>query len=141
MNHYVAMFLFMLFAGLLSTMNLWANQWDDIRWSVNDLYMILVMTGWMFFFMGIHDRRASVVLVGLGMVIIGMIAIRTQFLVDTKQYIMGMIPHHSMAVQMSRRLQEKASQGSQDTDPAMTEFLQQLIQTQEEEIRWMKEQV
>ena len=91
--------------------------------------------------MGIHDRRASVVLVGLGMVIIGMIAIRTQFLVDTKQYIMGMIPHHSMAVQMSRRLQEKASQGSQDTDPAMTEFLQQLIQTQEEEIRWMKEQV
>ena len=141
MNHYVAMFLFMLFAGLLSTMNMWANQWDDIRWSVNDLYMILVMTGWMFFFMGIHDRRASVVLVGLGMVLVGMIAIRTQFLVDTKQYIMGMIPHHSMAVQMSRRLQEKASQGSQDTDPAMTEFLQQLIQTQEEEIRWMKEQV
>jgi hypothetical protein len=68
-------------------MNLWANQWDDIRWSVNDMYMILVMTGWMFFFMGIHDRRASIVLVGLGMVITGMVAIRTQFLVDTKQYI------------------------------------------------------
>lgn len=135
MNHYVAMFLFMLFGGLLSTMNMWANQWDDIRWSVNDLYMILVMTGWMFFFMGLHDRRASVVLVGLSMVITGMIAIRTQFLVDTKQYIMGMIPHHSMAVLMSRRLQEKATA---DEDPAMTEFLQQLIQTQEEEIRWMK---
>ena len=133
MNHYVAMFLFMLLAGLLSTMNLWANQWDDIRWSVNDLYMILVMTGWMFFFMGLHDRKASVVLVGLGMVITGMTAIRTQFLVDTKQYLLGMIPHHSMAVLMSRRLQDKGT-----LTPSMTKFLQQLIQTQEEEIQWMK---
>ena len=48
--------------------------------------------------------------------------------------------YHSMAVLMSRRLQDKDSADS-TLAPSMTKFLQQLIQTQEEEIRWMKERV
>jgi uncharacterized protein (DUF305 family) len=91
------------------------------------------MTGWMFFFMGLHDRRASITLFGLVLLVLSILAIRTQFLVTTRQYIQGMIPHHSMAVLMSKRL--LASQ--EKLEPAMTEFLQRLIQTQEE-IRWMK---
>jgi hypothetical protein len=126
----------MLLSGALTTMNLWADKADDIRWSINDLYMVLAMTGWMFFFMGLLARKVSIILFGLVLAIVSVVAIRTQLFVNTRQYILGMIPHHSMAVQMSKRLQEK---GVTDTDPAMTTFLQQLIQTQEAEIRWMKE--
>jgi Domain of unknown function (DUF305) len=136
MNHYVAMFFFMFLAGLLSTMNLWAIQWDDLRWSLNDLYMILVMTGWMFVFMGLHDRKISIIGIGVLMVVIGMALIRTQFGIHTNQYLQGMIPHHSMAVLMSRRLLEK-NEGS-NLSPEMTAFLERLTRTQEEEIVWMK---
>ncbi len=132
MNHYTAMFLIMLLAGALSTMNLWADKFSDFRWSINDIYMTLAMTGWMFFFMGIHDRKASVTFFGITLLVLSILAIRTQFLVTTRQYLLGMIPHHSMAVHMSKKLL------SDPQDPAMTEFLQRLIHTQEEEIRWMK---
>ena len=48
-NHYVVMFFIMILSGLLSTMNIWVDKVDDIRFSVNDAYMILLMTGWMFY--------------------------------------------------------------------------------------------
>lgn len=137
MNHYLVMLLIMFLSGFLSTMNVWANQTDDIRWSVNDIYMTLAMTGWMFFFMGLHDRRASVTLFGLVLLLLAFSAIRTQFLVGVQQYFLGMIPHHSMAVQMSQKLLEK---GGEELTEDQTQFLERLIQTQEEEIRWMKAQ-
>ena len=33
----------MIFAGALSTMNVWVDKISDIRFSVNDLYMILLL--------------------------------------------------------------------------------------------------
>jgi uncharacterized membrane protein YoaT (DUF817 family) len=134
MNHYAAMFLIMLLAGFLSTMNLWANQLDDVRWSINDLYMTLAMTGWMFFFMGLHDRKASITLFGLILLVLAVLAIRTQAFVGVQQYLLGMIPHHSMAVHMSQRL----LQSGQDLTEDQSHFLERLIHTQEEEIRLMK---
>ena len=47
------MFFIMMASGLLSTMNVWVDKIDDIRFSLNDVYMTLLMTGWMFFFMGV----------------------------------------------------------------------------------------
>ena len=44
-RHYLVMFFIMLVAGVLSTMNVWADKIDDIRLSLNDLYMILLMNG------------------------------------------------------------------------------------------------
>ena len=52
-NHYTIMFVIMILSGLLSTMNVWVDKIDDIRFSINDVYMILLMTGWMFLFMGL----------------------------------------------------------------------------------------
>ena len=43
----------MIIAGLLSTMNIWVDKYQDIRYSMNDVYMILLMAGWMLFFMGL----------------------------------------------------------------------------------------
>lgn len=129
-NHYVVMFFIMILSGLLSTMNIWVDKVDDIRFSVNDAYMILLMTGWIFLFMGLLYREISVFFVGLSLVLVNIWCIRTQFLVSERQYKLGMIPHHSMAVHMSKKLLEKTNN--------ISSFVQNIIETQEEEIRILK---
>ena len=129
-NHYVVMFFIMILSGLLSTMNIWVDKVDDIRFSVNDAYMILLMTGWMFLFMGLLYREISVFFVGLSLVLVNIWCIRTQFLVSERQYKLGMIPHHSMAVHMSKKLLEKNNN--------ISSFVQDIIENQEEEIRILK---
>ena len=56
--------------------------------------------------------------------------IRTQFLINEKQYKLGMIPHHSMAIHMSKKLLQK----NNNINP----FLKNLITNQQEEILFMK---
>lgn len=130
-NHYIVMFGIMILSGLLSTMNVWVDKWDDIRFSVNDVYMTLLMTGWMFLFMGLYYGDMLILCLGAVLVIVNIWCIRTQFLVTTEQYILGMIPHHSMAILMSKRLLENHS-------PRIKEFVENIITTQEQEIAYMK---
>ena len=61
-NHYVIMFFIMVLSGLLSTMNVWVDKIDDMRFNINDAYMTLLMTGWMFLFMGLIYQEISVFL-------------------------------------------------------------------------------
>ena len=135
-QHYVQMFFIMIISGLLSTMNIWASDWSDIRLSLNDLYMTLLMTGWMFFLMGILDKILPINIFGMLLIVGSFYAIRKQLFIDQNQYLLGMIPHHSMAIMMSKRLLEN--------DNSLTEserlFLKNLIKTQEDEIIWMKRQ-
>ena len=129
-NHYVIMFFIMLVSGLLSTMNVWVDKVDDIRLSMNDAYMTLLMTGWMFLFLGLVYQDMSVFFVGLFLIIMNVWCIRTQFLITETQYKLGMIPHHSMAVHMSKKLLEKENNISQ--------FVKNIIKTQEDEILILK---
>lgn len=129
-NHYTLMFFIMILSGLLSTMNVWVDKIDDIRFSINDVYMTLLMTGWMFLFTGLIYQQLDIFFIGLPMVIITIWCIRTQFLVTETQYKLGMIPHHSMAVHMSKKLLEKENN--------ITPFLQNIIKTQENEIMVLK---
>ena len=131
-NHYTIMFVIMILSGLLSTMNVWVDKLDDIRFSINDVYMSLLMTGWMFLFMGIIYREVSIIFIGFLLVIVNIWCIRTQFLVTETQYKLGMIPHHSMAVHMSKKLLEKEKEKT--TSP----FIQNIIKTQENEIEILK---
>lgn len=131
-NHYVVMFIIMIISGLLSTMNIWANNSiDDIRFSLNDIYMIFLMTGWMFLFMGIYYKEILIFLFGFALVSINFFCIRMQFMIDTKQFMLGMIPHHSMAIHMSKKLLEKGT--------PFYSFAEQIIKAQEEEITYMKD--
>jgi hypothetical protein len=116
----------MILSGLLSTMNVWVDKFDDIRFSINDLYMTLLMTGWMFLFMGLFYKEKNVFYIGLLLLICNIWAIRTQFLVNESQYKLGMIPHHSMAVHMSKKLLEKESN--------ISPLLKNIINEQEKEI-------
>ena len=116
-NHYVIMFIIMVLSGLLSTMNVWVDKIDDIRFSINDAYMTLLMTGWMFLFMGIIYQELSVFFIGLSLIILNIWCIRNQFLITERQYKLGMIPHHSMAVHMSKKLLEKENNISSFVTP------------------------
>jgi len=129
-THYVIMFIIMVLSGLLSTMNVWVDKADDIRFSVNDAYMTLLMTGWMFLFMGLIYKETSVFFIGLLLILFNIWCIRNQFLVTETQYKMGMIPHHSMAVHMSKKLLEKENN--------ISRFVKDIIKKQENEIIILK---
>ena len=126
------MFFIMILSGLLSTMNVYAASPTDIRYSLNDVYMILLMCGWMYFFMGIYHSNNSNALFGFVLVIINLWCIRTQFMIDEKQYLLGMIPHHSMAVFMSKKLLEQKN--------SINDFLKNIVTSQTSEIAYMKMQ-
>lgn len=124
------MFFAMIFAGVLSTMNIWVDKWSDMRLSINDFYMILLMTGWMFLFMGVWYAEWITVWLG-GVLVCAMLwCIRTQFLVDMRQFVLGMIPHHSMAIHMSRKLIQK--------NTALNAFAKDIMEQQQREITFMK---
>lgn len=125
------MFCIMILSGLLSTMNVWVDKWDDIRFSINDIYMTLLMTGWMFLFMGLYYREIFILFFGLFLVVVNLWCIRTQFMVTNQQYMSGMIPHHSMAIHMSKQL-------IQNQTAIPYKFISNIIKTQEEEIEYMK---
>jgi hypothetical protein len=129
-NDNVLMFFIMILSGLLSTMNIGVDKFQDIRFSLNDLYMSLLMTGWMFTFMGIFYQERNIFIFGLFLVISNFLFIRTQFMINEKQYLLGMVPHHSMAVLMSEKLLEKTNN--------ISIFLKILITTQNNEIKYMK---
>ena len=108
MDHTLFMILCMVLAGYASTMNMWIDTIDDFRFSINDFYMVGLMTSWMIFFMGLFtfDIKKMFAII---FVILFFVCIRTQFLVTEIQFLQGMIPHHSMAIMMSKRLQHPNS--------------------------------
>ena len=128
------MFFIMILSGLLSTMNIWVDKLDDIRFSLNDGYMILLMSGWMFLFMGLFNKEKKIFMIGLLLVIANIWFIRNQFLVSENHFKLGMIPHHSMAVHMSKKLLNK----NKNNNIGIQKFLKNIIKTQENEIKFMK---
>ncbi len=42
-------------AGILSTMNVWTSNLSDIRFHLNDIYMVILMTGWMILLMLLYS--------------------------------------------------------------------------------------
>lgn len=131
-NHYIVMFWIMLLSGLLSTMNVWVDKIEDIRFSINDVYMTLLMTGWMFLFMGLYYIEMPILFLGTFLVVTNIWFIRTQFMVTQEQYMLGMIPHHSMAIHMSKKLIQR--------EPKLSDnFASNIITAQEKEITYMKQ--
>jgi len=129
-HQYTIMFLTMILSGLLSTMSAWVDKIDDIRFSINDIYMNLLMSGWMFVITGLFYNQMDIFFIGVPMVVITIWCIRTQFLVTEKQYKLGMIQHHSIAVHMSKRLLEKEN--------TITPLLEKIIKNKQDELEILK---
>jgi len=127
------MLISMIISGLLSSMNIWAVTIDDMRLSMNDVYMISLMTSWMFFIMGILMSHMQYTLYGAIGIVISIYCIRIQAFITEKEFVKGMIVHHSMAVTMSERLQQKGIQNSE-----LNQLVKTIVRTQTQEINQMK---
>ena len=136
------MLLIMFIAGLLSTMNIWVDKISDMRFHLNDVYMALLMCGWSLVLMGIYYINTSILIIGIIITAIIIYCIRKQIFIDDTQYLKGMIPHHSMAVLMSKQLLEKSNNNYNNTETKLMSKINKLashiINTQEDEIKLMK---
>jgi hypothetical protein len=124
----------MIIAGLLSSMNVWTDKLSDIRLHLNDIYMAILMTGWMFSLMGLYYMNMTQIILGTIIIIIMLYMIRKQTFINESQYLSGMIPHHSMAVLMSKRLLEK----NLSLESEIKQLAINIISSQESEINLMK---
>jgi hypothetical protein len=130
----IPMFIIMIIAGLLSSMNVWTDKLSDIRLHLNDIYMAILMTGWMFSLMGLYYMNMTQIILGTIIIIIMLYMIRKQTFINESQYLSGMIPHHSMAVLMSKRLLEK----NLSLESEIKQLAINIISSQESEINLMK---
>jgi hypothetical protein len=84
---------------------------EHVRWSEERLYMALLMGGAMAvvmlsFMWGMHaNRRVNVAILAGSFVLMGgaLWLSRSQAFVDDREYMKGMIPHHSIAILTSER--------------------------------------
>ena len=134
MGHF-PMLIIMFISGILSSMSIWSDKVSDMAISLNDIYMSLLMCGWMLFFMGIYEKESKTIMIGIISVIIIFLMIRTQLFISPKQYVISMIPHHSMAVLMSKKLLDKTPNLELHT------LAKNIIESQEREIQFMKTQL
>ena len=119
-------------AGLLSTMNVWVANVNDIRFHLNDIYMVMLMTSWMFLFGALyHGISLDKIVIGSIAVIITLWLIRKQIFINDREFLKGMIPHHSMAILMSEKIREKTS------DQRIVTLANNIIKAQTEEIEYM----
>jgi hypothetical protein len=140
------MFVVGLVAGLMSTMNVWANSFSDIRFHLNDVYMIVLMTCWMillmFLLMLVYDSYMKTghkndsyglnLIIPAIIILVSFCFIREQTFIDDKQFLKGMIPHHSMAILMAKKIKDKTKNNK------IRRFADNIIHQQQTEINEMK---
>lgn len=114
-------------------MYIWVDKVDDIRITLNDIYMISLMTGWMLLFMNIGNNL-WISLISIIIILISLLGIRKQLGINKKMFFRGMIPHHSMAIHMSNELLKKNNMLTEDE----RRLINSIIITQEKEIELMK---
>lgn len=133
-NTLIVMIVISIISGLLSTMNLWVDSFGDMRSHLNDSYMIILMTAWMVVFDSLYNARAYYfALFSLIVVVFTVYMIRKQLFIDDKQFLSGMIPHHSMAIHMAKRIKEKSKNLN------IIQLANNIIHSQTKEIELMKE--
>lgn len=113
------------------------DGWHDFRNNLNMLYMALTMWAPMGIFMlatmpGMFPKRAMNVGLYLGLLLITALSFfgtRTQSLIDDRQFIQSMIPHHSGAILMCREADLR--------DAELVALCGEIIEAQRREIEQM----
>ena len=129
MNH-IVLLIACICSGIIINTNLYAEKWDDVRFSLNDLYRTGLLIGSMFFFTGILALHMGCVLIGLFLAIFSIAMIRSQVLVNEIQYIRSMIPQLSAITMMSKHMEEKPN--------SISHLLDQIIQSRQKEVILLK---
>jgi uncharacterized protein (DUF486 family) len=134
-------------------MNIWVAKPDDVRLlHANDMYMIVLMTSWMIFLSCVHIYYSSFSSSNLGhnvhqmadfdtlsaMIVSAVFIVgsyyfvRNQTFVDDREFLRGMIPHHSMAILMAEQIKNRTK------NEDLKKLANAIIKKQNEEIYLMK---
>ena len=126
------MIIISILAGLLSTMNVLVINNHHMRVHLNDIYMISLMTSWMVLIYSIYYEKILISIIGLFFVLLFLYLLKTQTLINDKQFVKGMIPHHSMAILMSKKIKEKTK------NKDISQLADNIIKTQISEINTLE---
>ncbi len=113
-------------------------QMSHVWFSQTRLFMTFIMAGSMtlvmFFFMRdmYKNKQANIALVlgGVGLMVAGLLLVRSQATVGEVAWMKAMIPHHSIAILTSER--------ATITDPRVRELADEIIEAQRREIAEME---
>ena len=127
--HFVAMY-FLMYAMV--------NSADEVRHSINQVYMAALMTASMILIelplmRGMYpNRKRNAVLWGVGVLLLvgSWLGIRQQVAVGDTQFLRSMIPHHSGAILMCREADLK--------DREVIDLCKQIVEGQQREITQME---
>jgi hypothetical protein len=115
------------------------NSIEDITNNIGKAYSATIMVLSMVIFeIMMHDHQYDVISYNLYAILFSLIALfiylyRKQIAVNDKQYLEGMIEHHSMALLTSEEILKKTN------DYNVAKLAKNIIQTQTDEIRDMRE--
>ena len=138
-RHFI-MFIVMVIVGMLfNPMNILAYRFTDLYISVTLFYSGLLMASNMIWaheivhYLSMGHFNVIVFTVGIMLsVSISTLLLREQFMINDKQWLKRMIPHHSTALTTSHNIYNKT------TNPKIKIFAKEIIDTQEREIQLMK---
>jgi len=117
------------------------DEIDQIYISITRTYMALLMVAPMAVLMMLmmgnmyHNKKLNSIIIGSGITvfIVAFIFLRNQTFVSDSQYMKAMIPHHSSAIMTSKHSEIK--------DPEVKILSENIIKSQQEEIKKMKEKI
>ena len=115
------------------------NEWSNLFLSLNQVYMtglmisamLVIMLTVMWSMYGNKKLNIVLLIIGAALVPIFLTLVRTQTAVGNQQFLHAMIPHHAAAILVCQQ--------ASITDPRIEELCTEIVQTQKEEIRIMKE--
>jgi len=139
-NSQMIMFLVMVIIGILfNPMNILAYRFTDLYLSLTLFYGGLLMASNM---MWSHEivhylsmGHFNVLIFSIGIILsisVSILLLRQQLLVDDKQWLRRMIPHHSTALTTTHNIYNRT------TNPKIKDLAKEIIDTQEKEIELMK---
>ena len=133
------LFVVMVIVGMLfNPMNILAYRWPDLYISQTLFYGGLLMASNMMWvheivhYLSMGHFNMLIFSIGTLLSICISILLRQQILVDDKQWLRRMIPHHSTALTTSHKIYNKS------TNPQIKKLAKEIIDTQEKEIKLMK---
>ena len=112
---------------------------NDITNSIGKVYMSIIMALFMILLeVMMHDHQYNVFSLNTYLIITALLALfvylyRNQVAIKDKQYLEGMIEHHSMSLLTSEQILKKTD------DYNVSKLAKNIIQTQEDEIKIMRD--
>ncbi|MBT2557208.1 DUF305 domain-containing protein [Hymenobacter sp. ISL-91] len=139
-NHYPRFFLMLAVSFVVMYVVMYLNTYafDHVYFSLTRLYMTVLMIAAMALIMLLFmpkmypdKRRNALIITGsISVFVAALLMVRSQTFVNDTRWMKAMIPHHSIAIMVSKR--------AAISDPEARQLADDIIRAQEREIKQMK---